>query len=41
MLAFVVADDEAQVAEVPRPTPQEGEALVRVLIAGICNTGER
>ncbi len=37
MLA-VVLDDGLDVREVPGPTPTEGEALVRVLMAGICGT---
>lgn len=40
MKAFVVASDGTGVvrSDVPMPVPGEGEALVRVLRAGICNT---
>ena len=34
----VVFDGEVRVAEIPRPQPAPGEALVRVLTAGICTT---
>ena len=34
----VIFDGTIQVAEVPKPRPAAGEALVRVLTAGICNT---
>lgn len=34
----VVFDGELRVAEVPKPRPAEGEALIRVLTAGICAT---
>jgi threonine dehydrogenase-like Zn-dependent dehydrogenase len=34
----VVFDGEVHVNEIPMPRPAEGEALVRVLTAGICNT---
>jgi threonine dehydrogenase-like Zn-dependent dehydrogenase len=34
----LVFDGELKVAEVPVPRPEPGEALVRVLTAGICNT---
>jgi threonine dehydrogenase-like Zn-dependent dehydrogenase len=34
----VVFDGEVRVTEIPIPRPAEGEALVRVLTAGICNT---
>jgi threonine dehydrogenase-like Zn-dependent dehydrogenase len=37
MLA-VVFDDKVEVREVPDPIPGEGEALVKVLLAGICGT---
>jgi len=37
MLALVF-DGEVKVEEVPQPQPKAGEALVRVLTAGICNT---
>lgn len=35
---FVVAGDKATLEDVCVPIPAEGEALVRVLIAGVCNT---
>ena len=35
---FVVAGDSASLQSIPVPTPKEGEAVVRVLIAGVCNT---
>ena len=40
MLAFQIAEPggEGQVVEVPKPQPQPGQALIRVLRAGICNT---
>ena len=31
-------DGELKVVDVPKPRPGKGEALVRVLVAGICNT---
>ena len=34
----VIFDGEVRVTEIPIPRPAEGEALVRVLTAGICNT---
>jgi threonine dehydrogenase-like Zn-dependent dehydrogenase len=34
----LVYDGEARVCEVAMPRPAEGEALIRVLTAGICNT---
>ena len=34
----LVFDTEPRLSEVPVPRPAEGEALVRVLTAGICNT---
>ena len=34
----VVFDGEVKVTEIPMPRPAEGEALVRVLTAGICKT---
>jgi len=34
----LVCDGGVRVAEVPMPRPAEGEALVRVLSAGVCNT---
>lgn len=34
----LVFDGELRVAEVPMPVPAPGEALVKVLAAGICNT---
>jgi len=37
MLAYVV-DGDAQLQDVPDPQPPQGEALVRVLAAGVCNT---
>ena len=37
MLALVF-DKELQLREVPKPEPGPGEALIRVLSAGICNT---
>lgn len=38
MKGFVVKGDTASLEEMPVPTPKPGECLVRVLIAGICNT---
>lgn len=38
MRGFVVDGDSASLVQVAKPSPREGEALVRVLIAGICNT---
>jgi len=35
---FVVAGSAASLQAIPVPTPKEGEAVVRVLIAGVCNT---
>ncbi len=37
MLALVF-DDQPRLVERPMPTPAKGEALVRVLAAGVCNT---
>lgn len=34
----VIFDGELRVTEIPIPRPAEGEALVRVLTAGVCNT---
>jgi threonine dehydrogenase-like Zn-dependent dehydrogenase len=34
----VVFDGELSLADLPEPVPAEGEALIRVLKAGICNT---
>ncbi len=34
----LVFDGKTALKEVPRPKPAEGDALVRVLVAGICNT---
>ena len=36
--AFVVKGTTGTVQSVPVPTPAEGECLIRVLVAGICNT---
>eukprot|EP00962_Isochrysis_galbana_P022021 scaffold6532_cov116-Isochrysis_galbana.AAC.11 len=36
--AFVVSGSSCSLCERPVPTPAAGEALVRVLIAGVCNT---
>ena len=38
MKGFVVKGDTASLEEMPVPTPKPGACLVRVLIAGICNT---
>jgi len=38
MRALKLEGGEARVVEVPDPEPLSGEALVRVLVAGICNT---
>ena len=38
MRALVLSDREVRVDEVPDPQPQAGEALVKVLMAGVCNT---
>ena len=38
MLALWLEEKKLAVREVPAPDPVRGEALVRVLIAGICNT---
>ena len=37
MLALVL-DDAPKVVEVPLPRPAPGEALIKVLAAGVCNT---
>lgn len=34
----VVFDGELRLAEIPQPTPKDGEALIQVQLAGICNT---
>ena len=34
----VIFDGEVRVTEIPEPRPAEGEALIRVLTAGICTT---
>ena len=39
MLGYVVKGEAGTLENVPLPTPGEDEALVRVLIAGVCNTG--
>jgi threonine dehydrogenase-like Zn-dependent dehydrogenase len=36
--AFVISGSTCSLCERPVPTPAAGEALVRVLIAGVCNT---
>lgn len=36
----VVFDGNARVCDIPKPLPQPGEALVKVLAAGICNTDQ-
>lgn len=33
-----VMEQSLRLTELERPYPEEGEALVRVLLAGICNT---
>lgn len=38
MRALKLSGGEARVVEVPDPEPGPGEALVKVLVAGICNT---
>lgn len=41
MLAFSIVtpgDTEGRVIEIPKPTPEPGFALIRVLRAGVCNT---
>ena len=38
MKGFVVSGQQGTLECVPVPTPGEGEALVRVLITGVCNT---
>ncbi len=38
MRAIIVQDGQATVRDVPAPTPTEGEALIRVHLAGICST---
>jgi threonine dehydrogenase-like Zn-dependent dehydrogenase len=38
MRALVLSDGEVRVSEVPVPVPQDGEALIKVLLAGVCNT---
>lgn len=38
MRAVVIENGEPRLAEVPRPVRKDGEALVRVLSAGVCNT---
>ena len=35
---FVVAGSSASLQAIPVPSPKDGEAVVRVLIAGVCNT---
>jgi len=34
----IVFDETPQVMDMPKPDPGEGEALIRVLMAGVCNT---
>ena len=34
----VIFDGTIQVVDIPKPSPAAGEALIRVLVAGICNT---
>ena len=34
----IIFDKTLQLVNLPRPKPQEGEALIQVLMAGICNT---
>ncbi|MCL4218552.1 MAG: alcohol dehydrogenase catalytic domain-containing protein [Candidatus Hydrogenedentes bacterium] len=34
----LVFDEEIAIADLPKPEPGPGEALVRVLVAGVCNT---
>ena len=41
MLAFSIVnagDTEGKVIEIPKPTPELGFALIKVLRAGVCNT---
>lgn len=38
MLSVQLHNGEVSVAEAPRPRPRRGEALIRLLVAGICNT---
>ncbi len=38
MRALVLSDRDVRVTEVPDPEPQKGEALIKVLMAGVCNT---
>lgn len=38
MKAIFLQNGKLSLADVPRPVPAEGEALVKVLLAGICNT---
>ena len=38
MLGFVVSGNDATIETLPVPTPGPGEALIRVLVVGVCNT---
>lgn len=38
MRALVLGSDGASLEEMPRPLPGEGEALLRIVLAGICST---
>jgi len=38
MKALVFDGKKLQLTDVPRPTPKPNEALIRILLAGICNT---
>lgn len=38
MRALVLGGDGAGLVEVPRPEPKDGEALLRVTLAGVCST---
>ena len=38
MRALVLSDGVLRVTEVPKPEPAAGEALIKVLVAGVCNT---
>ena len=38
MLAFVVDGNKGDLCKVPRPIPKDGEVLIKIRRAGVCNT---